>query len=224
MRSSKNEFSPQAYARAGGITYLIIIVAGIFGEIFVRNATVVSGNAVGTANNILASPLLWRLGIAGDLVMHICDVILMMILYVLLKPVNRQLALLALLFNLVQTSVLVANKLNLLLPLFLLGDADYLKAFEPNQLQAFSYIAIKGHAYGFGLGLIFFGFECLVVGYLILRSVFLPRLIGALMQVAGLCYIINSFTLIIDPNLANKLFPVILIPPFVGELSLCLWL
>src|SRR6059036_2396583 len=109
----------------------------------------------------MGSELLWRTGIAGDLVMHVCDVGLMLVLYVLLRPVNRNLALLAVLFNLIQTAVLVATKLNLLQALFLLGSADYLRTFEPQQLHALMYIAIRSDGYGFGIGLIFFGFACL---------------------------------------------------------------
>ena len=211
-------------ARIGGILYLIIIVTGIFGELFVRGKLIVSGDAAATANNIMASQLLWRVGIAGDLLMHVCDVGLMVIFYVLLKPVNKNLALLALLFNLVQTSVLVATKLNLFIPIFLSGNAEYLKAFDPQQLHALTYLSIKSDENGFGIGLIFFGFTCLVLGYLIFRSSYLPKALGVMMQIAGLCYLTNSFALILAPTFADKIFPAILIPSFIGELSLCLWL
>ncbi|HLY59712.1 MAG TPA: DUF4386 domain-containing protein [Terriglobia bacterium] len=216
--------SPQIYARIGGVIYLILILAGMLGEIFVRGKLVVGGDPTATAQNIMASPVLWRMGIAGDLIMHVCDVPLMLVFYVLLRPVNKNIALLAVLFNLVQTSALVANKLNLLAALFLLGNADYLKAFEPHQLYALAYLSIKLHDYGFGVGLIFFGFECLVIGYLIYRSGFLPRTIGVLMQIAGICYLTNSFALILAPTFENKLFPAIMVPAFIAEMSLCLWL
>lgn len=212
------------YARIGGILYLIIIVAGAGGELFARGSLVVPGNAASTARNILTSPYLWRAGVAGDLVMHVCDVPLMLVFYVLLRPVNRNLALLAILFNLVQTSVLVANKLNLVLPLFLLADASYLKAFTAEQLQALSYVAIRTHDYGFGFGLIFFGVECIVVGYLIIRSTYLPAALGVMMQIGGVCYAINSFALVLYPPIGSRLFPFILLPPFIAELSLALWL
>ncbi len=218
------ETSPQVYARVGGVLYLILILAGMVGVIFVRGKLIVGGDPTATANNIMASPLLWRIGIAGDLIMHVCDVPLMLVFFVLLRPVNKSLALLAVLFNLVQTAVLVANKLNLLAALFLLGNAEYLKAFEPHQLYALAYLSIKLHDYGFGLGLIFFGFECLVVGHLIFRSGYLPKTLGVLMQIAGICYLTNSFALLLAPAFANMLFPAILIPAFIAELSLCLWL
>jgi hypothetical protein len=224
MANIKTETSPQVYARIGGLAYLVIIIGGAFGELFVRNAIIVTGNAAATANNMIASPLLWRIGIAGDLFMHICDVVVMIVFYVLFKPVNRSLALFGLLFTLIQTSVLVANKMTLLTPILLLGNADYLKVFDPHQLQALAYLSVKAHGYGFGVGLIFFGCECLVTGYLIFRSGFLPRVIGIMMQIAGVCYLINSFALILSPSIADMLFPAILLPPFVAESSLCLWL
>jgi len=221
---NRSAISPQAYARTGGALYLVIIAAGMVGELFVRGSIVVSGDAAATARNIMASPSLWRAGIAGDLVMHLCDVGVMLGFYVLLRPVSKNLALLAVLFNLVQTSVLVANKLNLLQPLFLLGDAGYLKAFTPEQLQALSYVSLRTHDYGFGFGLMFFGAECIVVGYLIVRSSYLPTVLGVMMAVAGVSYLTNSFALVLSPTLASRLFPVILLPPFVAELSMALWL
>lgn len=216
--------SPQVYARVGGVLYLVIIVAGLAGQIFIRGPLVVSGDAASTAQHIAASTTLWRIGIAGDLVMHMCDVGLMLVFYVLLRPVSRSLALLAVLFNLVQTAMLVANKTNLLLPLFLLGDAPYLKAFTPEQLQALAYISLRTHDYGFGFGLIFFGAACIILGSLIVRSGYLPKTIGILMQIAGACYLANSFALILYPPLASRLFPWVLLPPFVAEASLALWL
>jgi hypothetical protein len=224
MKNPNMEIAPQRYARIGGMAYLVIIIAGLIGEMFIRNPNIVSGNAEATANHILANRQLWRLGIAGDLVMHICDVVLMVVLYVLLRPVNRNLALMSVLFNLIQTAVLVANKLNLLMPLFFLGGDAYLKVFNAEQLHALTYLSVKAHSYGFGIGLIFFGCECLVVGYLIYRSGYFPKLIGILMEIAGLSYLANSFILILAPSLANEAFPLLLALAFPAELSLCLWL
>ncbi len=221
---NSSEFSPLKYARIGGILYLVIIAAGIYGEVFVRAKLVVSGDAMATAANIVASPLLWRMGIAVDLIMQLCDIPVMLVFYVLLKPVNKNLALMNLLFNMIQTAVLVVNKLNLLIPLFLLGDATYLKAVDPSVLQSLSYMFIGLHGYGFSVGLIFFGMVCLLEGYLIFKSDFLPKTLGLMMQLAGVCYLINSFALLLAPSLAGALFPFVLLPPLVAELSLALWL
>jgi hypothetical protein len=221
---SSIERSPQLYARLGGVFYLAIICFGMFGELFVRGTLVISGAATATANGIAASQSLWRTGIVGDLLMHVCDVPVIVILYLLLRPVSESLALLATLINLVQTAVLAANKLNLLVPIFVQEDAGSLKAFSPEQLHALSYLAIKAHGFGFAIGLIFFGFACLVRGYLIFRSMYLPKVIGLLVAIAGLSYLTNSFALLLAPSFAAAIFPGVLLPAFVGELSFCLWL
>ena len=110
------------------------------------------------------------------------------------------------------------------MPLLLLDNPAYLKSFDTQQLEALAYLSVRAHGYGFSIGLIFFGFECLIDGYLIRKSRYLPAFLGVLVQIAGLCYLINSFALIISPALAAQFSLTILIPPFVGELSICLWL
>lgn len=225
MASISTNPSPQLFARIGGLAYLVIIIAGGYDEMFIRNTMIVAGDAAATARNIAASPLLWRISLAGDVVMHICDLILAVVYYFLFKPVNKHLALLSLLFGLIQTAVLVANKMNLVMPLLLLNNnAAYLKSFSPEQLQALAYTSLKAHDYGFDIGLVFFGVSCLLDGYLIRKSRYLPAVLGVLVQIAGICYLVNSFALIISPPLASQLFPAILVPPLVGELSICLWL
>lgn len=224
MINRKVETSPQRYARIGGVLYLLIIVAGLFGEVFVRNELIVSGDATATAANITSFEWLWRAGIAGNLFHLVCAVALTLIFYVLLKPVSRNLALLATFFNLISIGLEVASKLFLVAALFPLENGEYLKAFEPEQLHALAYLSIQAHSYGFGLSLIFFGCECLVLGYLIFRSGYLPKLLGVLMQIAGLSYLTNSFALLLNPTFAALIFPAILVPAFIGEASLCLWL
>jgi len=223
MTARTVEGSPQVYARIAGSLYLIIIIAGALGQIFIRGKLIVAGDAVVTAGNLMAAQSLWRIGIAGDLLMHVFDIPLMLALYLLLKPVNKHLAMSAVLFNLIQTAVLVVNKLNLLVPLFLLGNAEYLKALEPQQLQALAYLPLKLHDYGFGIGLIFFGCVCLVQGYLIFKSGFLPKTIGVLMALAGLSYLTNSITLLLAPAYAEMVVPVLALA-LLGELALSLWL
>lgn len=223
MTTHTPKTSPRAYARIAGILYLIIIIAGALGQIFIRGKLIVAGDAVATAGNLMASQSLWRVGIAGDLLMHVFDIPLMLALYLLLKPVNKHLAASAILFNLIQTAVLVVNKLNLLAPLFLLGNAEYLKALEPQQLQALAYLPLRLHDYGFGIGLIFFGCVCLVQGYLIFKSGFLPKTIGVLMAIAGLSYLTNSITLILAPAYTEGVVPVLALA-LLGELALSLWL
>jgi hypothetical protein len=218
------EPSPQTYARLGGLIYLLIIVFGAFGELAVRGRLIVPGNAAATANSIAASPLLFRAGIAGDLLMHVCDVPLTLIFYRLLLPVSRDLSLLAAFFNLVQTAALVANKIGLLTVVALVRGSQALRGMDSQQLQTLAWVFLMQHDAGFGVGLIFFGFRCLVVGYLVIRSRYLPPWLGWLQLAAGAGYLINSTALLLAPVFAHRLFPAILLPPFLGELAMCLWL
>jgi hypothetical protein len=172
----------------------------------------------------MASEFLFRCGIAGDLIMHLTDIPMTVIFYVLLKPVSKDLSLLAALFGVLQTAVLCANKLNLVTVLLLLGGSTYLKAFDPSQLQALAQLSLVQHENGFGVGLIFFGVSCLVTAYLMFRSGYFPKFLGVLQGIAGFCYLINSFAQLVVPSFQEKLAPGILFPAFIGELGTCLWL
>jgi len=210
--------------RLAGLFYLAIILLGLYGELFVRAKLVVWGDPSATAQAISGAKLLWRSGIVGDLLMQVFDIPVIVVLYLLLRPLNKSLALAATYINLIQTAVLVANKLTLLVPLFLLGGSSHLTSFSATQLESMSYLAIKIHGYGFAVGLIFFGVACVLRGYLMFKSGFIPKTFGVLMLLAGLSYLINSFTLLLAPSLAAILSPGILLPAFVGELSFCLWM
>jgi hypothetical protein len=212
------------HARIAGIFYLAIIALGLFGELGVRNALVISGNPAETAHGIVTSNSLWNAGIAGDLLMHVLDVPVIVILYFLLRPINKRVALLATAFNIVQTAVLALNKLNLVVPLLILQSPSISRAFAPDQIHALTSIFINAHSYGFAIGLIFFGFACLVRGWLIMKSNYVPRTIGVLLAIAGACYLVNSVSLLLFPALATALFPAILVPAFIGELVFALWL
>ena len=214
--------SPQIYARIGGALYLYIIVAGMFGE-FSRDNLIVSGDATSTANNIMTHESLFRVGIAGELMSYVCDVAVALILYILLRPVNKNLALLAAFFRVVTDGICGINKVSLYAVLFFLGGTGYLKVFEPHQLQALAYLSLKLHTYGFAIGLVFFAFGLLPLGYLIFKSNYLPKPIGVLLIIGGIAYLLNSFALFLAPAIAALTF-LLLIVPFVAETSLCLWL
>jgi hypothetical protein len=216
--------SPRAMARLGGALYLIMILVGIFNEAVVRGRIVVAGDAAATAANLKAMESLWRLGIAGEMLMGICTIVLSLILYRLLQPVSKDLALLATFFGLVATAVETAYALQLAEALFPLGNAAYLKAFTPDQLNAMASLSLKSHVLGFGLALLLFGPFFLVSGYLIFRSGYFPRAIGILYQLAGVAYMANGFVLILAPRLAAVSFDAMMLPVFLGEVSFCLWL
>jgi hypothetical protein len=216
--------NPQVYARIGGVLYLMIIVLGLFAEGFVSNKLIVSGDAIATAHNIMASQSLWSIGAAANLIVPLCAVPLLLVEYVLLRPVSKHLVLLAVFFNLVSLAVEAVSKLFLLAVLPALGNAGYLKAFEPGQQQALAYLALHSHDVGFDIALIFFGFTCIINGYLIFRSRYLPKFVGILMQIAGACYLTSCFAALFAPTFYDLIVPAILIPPFIGESSFCLWL
>jgi hypothetical protein len=158
------------------------------------------------------------------LVLLIAAIAVNVIFYVLLRPVNRELALLAVVFNLVSIAVEASAALGLVAALFPLGSAEYLSAFRPEQLHAVTRLAIRWHAHGFTVALIFFGCFCVVLGYLIVKSAYFPKLLGVGMQIAGVCYVTHGFALVLAPTVANRLYPAIFVPPFLGETAVALWL
>ncbi len=212
--------APFSKARISGCFYLLTILTRMFVEISVRNRLVVSDDAVTTASNILAHESLWRWGFAGDIVAFASYIALTALLYELFKPVNRSLPLVAAFFGLGASVVQAVSSLFHLAPLVLLGGAPYLRVFTVEQLQALALVFLKLRAAAYhNIGLVFFGLYLLLVGILILRSTFLPRIVGALMVLAGLSYV-----LFLSPPLVRSLQPYILIFPGVGQISLCLWL
>jgi hypothetical protein len=222
--SSLTTVPARAVARIGGVLYLIIIALGVFQEMFVRSRMIVPADAAQTAANIASMEWLWRLGIAAELLLLSCATALTVVFLVLLGPVSRLLTWLAVFFNLIAIAIEGAASLSLVEALFPLGKAGYLQAFEPSQLHALARLDTRSHAHGFGIALIFFGWCAVIVGILIYRSGFLPRVLGVLMGIAGICYLVNSFALIVVPAVAARLFPAILLPAFVAETSLALWL
>jgi hypothetical protein len=224
MTNKTFETSPQVYARIGGVLYLAIIVLGAFAEGFVTNKLVVPGDAATTAHNIMASPGLWRFAVAGDLIIPVIAVAMVWISYVLLRPVSKYLILLDVFFNLVSLAVEAISKVFLLLVAPTLGSASYLEAFEPRQLQILANLALKSHDITWNIALIFFGCACLIEGYLIYRSGYFPKLIGILMQLAGLSYLTACFAALFAPAFSDLITPAILVPALIGESSYCMWL
>ena len=211
-------------ARIAGVLYLIMIIAGGFAEAFVREGLTVSGDAVATAHNILASEQMYRFGFVADLLVIICSTFLTLIFYILFKPVNRNLSLLALIFSIVATAVMAINLLNQLAPLLLLHKTSYLKAFTIEQLQTLSLFFLNLQQQGYGISLLLFAFYFPIIGWLVYKSNFIPRIIGILYTLAGVGYLTNSLAMFLFPHLAANLFPYVLLPAFIGEVSMSIWL
>jgi hypothetical protein len=213
------EASPRFKARAAGVSYLFTFVTGIFELVFVSGTLVISGDAAATASNILAHETLFRLGFACNVIATACYVAVTALFYDLFMPVDRSLSVLAAFFSLVGCATGAVSCLFYLAPLAVLGGAQYLSVFNVEQLQALALTFLKLNGQTTQIGLVFFGFYCLLIGYLIFRSAFLPRILGVLMAFAGL-----GWLTFLSPPLAKSLSPYILAPGLLGEGALALWL
>jgi len=212
------EGSPRPRARITGAVYLLYFLTAILGEFFLKGI-VVDGDAAATATNILAHPSLFRLGLATGLTATACYIAVTALFYGLFKPVNRSLSLLAAFFSLVGCAILAFASLFQLAPLVVLGGSPYLSVFKVEQLRALALMFLELNTQANNICVVFFGFYCLLIGYLIFRSAFLPRILGVLMAFAGLGWLTFLY-----PPLANHLSPYNLVLGFLAELLLMLWL
>lgn len=213
-----------ATARTAGVLYVIIIACGLFAEIGVRSRLIEAGDPAATARNIIDSPVLFRAGLAADIVMFIADVAIAVVLYQLLKPISRTLSLLAAAFRMTQTAVIGLNLLNMFQAVRILDDADYLDAFGTGQTDTLALLYLDAHKYGYILGLAFFGVSTLIVGYMALASKQMPRPLGVLLGLAGTGYLIDTFSFFLIPGYDGSASPIVLAPALVAELWFALWL
>jgi hypothetical protein len=214
----------QATARTSGVAYLLIILLAPFAEMMVRSGSIVRGDAVATAANILANEQLWRLAYVADMVVALCDTIVAILLYVLLRPAGRSLAMLGAATQLVLVAIMSINALAHLAALILVSGDGYLSGLSVEQTHSLSYFFLRLHGEAYDMSLFFFGAHCVLVGWLIMRATFMPRVIGLLMAIAGVCYLANTMIGVLAPEFSRNLFPWILLPAFVAELGLALWL
>jgi len=216
--------SPKNLARIAGLCYLIVIATRLFSEIFVRQALRVSNDALATAHQIIANEMLFRWGFVADLVNFVVGIPTLLIIYNLFKKSNKILLQIALAMAIIQTAIIAVNLLNQITPLLLLSNETYLNTFEESQLATLSLLSLNIQSQGYAVGLVFFGFYCILIGFVISKTNAIPRIIGVMYVIAGLCYLINSFTMFLSKGFANPLFVYLAIPIFIGELSVCLWL
>jgi Domain of unknown function (DUF4386) len=210
--------SPRFKARVAGLFYLLVFLMG-GAALIVSGGIVVSGDASATATNILAHEVRFSLGFAFNLLVIACYVVVTALFYDLFKPVNRNLSLVAAFFSLTGCAICASAFLFYIAPLVILSGAPYSGAFRTEQLQALALLSLKLSTQAYNVGLVFFGCYCLLIGCLIFKSTFLPRILGALMTIAGLSWL--TFLL---PPLVNVLSPYNLAPGVLGEGSLTLWL
>lgn len=211
-------------ARIAGFCYLIVIATGLFSEVFVRQALRVSNDALTTAYNIQTNEMLFRWGFVADLINFVVGIPTILIIYHFFKKSNKIILQIALALVIIQTAIIAVNLLNQITPLLLLGNDTYLNTFQKSQLATLSLLSLNIQSQGYAIGLVFFGCYCIIIGFVIYKTNAIPRIIGVLYAIAGLCYLINSFTMFLSKGFANPMFVYLAIPIFIGELSVCLWL
>lgn len=191
--------------------------------IVVRGRLVVYSDAAATAHNVLAHELLYRSAFVADVISYVAYIFYTLLLYNLFKPVSRSLSLLAAVLSLVGCTIHAFICVFLLAPLVILGDTQSLSAVNVEQSKALALTFLKLHAQGYTIGMVFFGSYNLLIGYLIFRSTFLPRILGVLLAISGLYYQIDNFAGFLSPAFAAHLEPYV---PVIGmaELLLALWL
>jgi hypothetical protein len=219
MTQRITEMSPRLKARITGMFYLFTMVTGIFAQGFVSGRLVVDGDAAATATNIMTHRTLFQWGFAVYLIEMACQIAMTALFYDLLKPAGRSLSLLAAFIGLAGCVIKTVSRLFFIAPLLVLGGAHYLGVFSAAQLQALALLFLNVHDQGAAIALVFFGFYALLTGYLIVRSAFLPRILGVWSVFASLGWL--SF---LYPPLGYRLFPYIAVVGLLGAGALIVWL
>jgi hypothetical protein len=213
-------------AMIAGLGLLIMAILAFFASFFVLQGLIVPDDAAKTVSNILAKGMLFRLGLASFFIVLILDVLVAWALYVFLKPVNQSLSLLAALFRLVYTAIFGVVLLHLSDALQLLQGAAQ-SAMSVEQVQAQVMMSLESFQFGWQIALVFFGCHLLVLGYTVMKSSYVPKVLGILLLVAGFAYTLNGFAHFLLANYADykNLFLLLVAPSaIIGELSLCFWL
>jgi hypothetical protein len=220
MTNKERINSPQKTARVAAFVFLSIFFLGMSTELFIRPGMVVPGDAAATVRNIAASEALFRLSLVSDLIRQALLMLLPLILYKVLKPVNKTIASLMVIFYLVCVPISLLNELNHFAVLLLSSDAGYLTVFKADQLNALVMFFLDLRKYGTFIAQ-FFSFWVLLLGYLVFKSGFLPRILGILLMLGGLSYTVSAILFFLFPSFDATLFGLF---AFIAESLFYLWL
>jgi len=215
--------SARRTAKIAGLLYLVNAMTGFFGIIYVPSRLIVSGNAAATANNIVASERLFRLGITSELICAVEFVFVIWALHRLLGDVNKSLASLMVILGLAFVPIMCVNAMNGIAALLLVRGADFLSVFDLSRRQALAMLFLDLHRYGYLIGWIF-GIWFFPLGVLVFKSGFLPRFLGVLLIAAGVGYVADSITPLLLPGYENVVGRIAIIALTLGEPALILWL
>ena len=216
---TKENINPNKTARIAGLLYLAMVPLGFFGYSYIPTFLIIPGDAASTANNIIDSEWLFRLSIVSALTVQVVNILLVLVLYKLLNVVNKNYALLMVVFLLVGTPIAMHNQVNLFSVLNLLNSADSISATEVGRLHNQVILSLDMFRYGAQIAAIFFGLWLLPMAYLVFKSGFLPELLAVLLMIGGIGYLIDSFALFLFPD-----FKGIVLFTFWGEILFPLWL
>ena len=216
--------SNKKIARIAGFWYLLMAITGPIGLLYVPSRLIVPGETTATANNIMASETLFRIGIVSCVLCQIAFIFLVLALYRLLKGVNQHHASLMVAFVLVSVPIAFLNMLNPLAALLLLSGAGFLTVFEPNQLNALTMVFLNLQEYGTMIVQIFWGLWLLPFGLLVFKSGFFPKILGVFLIIACFGYVAHSFTFLLFPRYGDIVSSFVAVPEAIGELSMVLWL
>jgi hypothetical protein len=212
------------HVRVVGFLLLLLIPLAIFGQIYVPSTLIVPADAAATARNIMASESLFRLGIVSVLLSHLGgDIAWVLVLYQLLKPVNKSMARLMVILILLNVPIALLNELNQFAILYLLHSADSLRAFTADQMHALVSLFLNLHDNGIKIAGIFWGLWLFPYGWLVFKSGFLPRFIGVLLMIGCFGYVLQSFVGFLSPNLLVYTAPLAALTSS-GELLVPVWL
>jgi len=209
------------YAKAALVLLVLSFAAGGFGEAFVPSKLIVWSDAAATMRNIQTYNTLFRLGFIGYLIEATCDVSLALVFYMLLKPVRKDLALLAAFFGILATALFAVAELFYFAPPLILNGAGYFKTFTTDQLNSLAMLSLRFYAYGSGIFMTFYGTAWLLRAYLMFRSGYFPKAIAVLMGIAGLGFVSRNIALVLAPAWRSGWLLMLIVP---GGLALMVWL
>ncbi len=211
-------------ARLTGLFYLAIFVANIFVFIFVSGSLNVAGDAAATAANIRASESLYRSGVVSYLIVFLSEIGATILLYRLLAPVNKTVAMLMMTMRLMQAAVHAVNLINFIFPLILINGGDYLATFTAVQIDSLVLLFTDAHYYGVLVSEAFFAVSLFLLGYLVVKSELFPSILGVMLAIAGAGYVLDSFGIFLLPQHAALFANIMIAPAIIAELSFTLWL
>ena len=218
--SADEKPNPNKTARIAGFLYLLQIPLGVFGILYVPNTLVVHGDAAATASNIMANELLFRLSIVSAIFCALVTLVTALFLYKLLKPVNKNYAVLMVIFTLISAPIAMLNELNQVAVLLLLNGPEYLTVFTASQLQTLLSVFLDLHEYGIHIVDIFFGLWLFPMGYLVIKSNFIPKSIGIFLIIACFGYLLDFVLFFIFPSVKVVISQF----TFIGEVMMVSWL